>query len=107
MDHCSLCHAEDLSGDSPYNPAPSVAGRGFLLRWDNHTMYDLFTFVRTTMPKEKPSSLSNDVYIDVLAFILQRNKAPADEDELVADPDVLQKITISKQKQTEEKQQQP
>jgi cytochrome c len=98
MDSCVECHAEDLSGDSPYNPAPAVAGKAFMLRWDNRTVDELFSFIRTEMPKGKPTTLKDETYIDVISYILQFNKVPPGEKELVADHEELKKIVILKEK---------
>lgn len=97
-DHCSECHGEDLSGDTPYNPSPQLAGKAFMLRWDNRSVNELFKFISNNMPKTDPGSLSKDNYIDVIAFILRSNKLPAGGQELTQDKEVLQKITFAKDK---------
>ncbi len=97
-DHCSECHGEDLSGDTPYNPSPALAGKAFMLRWDNRTVNELFRFMRTNMPKTDPGSLSSDNYIDLVAFILRSNKLPAGDRELTQDTDALKQIVIEKDK---------
>ena len=93
--HCVECHAEDLSGDTPYNPSPQLAGRAFLLRWDKKNMDELFTLVRTQMPKDKAGTLKPEEYADVLAFVLQSNRFPAADTELTTDLDVLHQVRFA------------
>jgi hypothetical protein len=47
------------------------------------------------MPSDRPSSLSNQSYRDIVAFILQSNKLPPGERELDADPEALREILIT------------
>ncbi len=96
--NCEQCHADDLSGDTPYNPSPALAGKAFLLRWDSRTLNDLFSFASTNMPKNAPGSLSPDDYVNVIAFILHSNKIPAGKQPLASNPEMLKKITIGKEK---------
>ena len=93
-EHCVQCHAEDLSGDTPYNPSPSLAGKAFRLRWDKKTMGDLFLQARTQMPKDKPGSLKSNEYADVVSFILKANEFPAGKTELNDDVGALTQVKI-------------
>jgi cytochrome c len=97
-DHCVECHAEDLSGDTPYNPSPALVGGGFLTRWDAKTLADLFDLIRTRMPKRREGQLTPEQYIDVTAFILRSNHFPASTTELPGDVAKLREVRISKEK---------
>lgn len=97
MDKCVMCHAEDLSGDTPYNPAPALAGKPFLASWDRRTVGDLFDFMSKNMPKDDPGSLKKEDYVKVIAFIFKFNKFPAGKASLEGEPEVLKKITIVKE----------
>ena len=67
---CSSCHVDDLSGR---DPAPALAGDTFILRWQNRTVRDLFDRIRTTMPMNTSDRLSDEAYLDIVAYILRAN----------------------------------
>jgi hypothetical protein len=46
------------------------------------------------MPQDKPSTLTAPTYVDIAAFLLERNGAPAGTDELPVDVDALNQIVI-------------
>ena len=99
LDHCSECHAEDLSGKSAYNESPPLAGVKFRTRWDTKTLDELFGFIRTAMPKLREGSLKADEYIDIVAFLLQSNRFPASNmNPLSVDPEVLRTIRFAKER---------
>lgn len=91
--HCSAgCHMPQLTGSER---APALAGDMFLQRWKGHTVAELFARIRTTMPQQNPRSLSDEIYIDVLAFILQSNGLPSGDHVLEPDPQTLGTISIA------------
>ena len=47
------------------------------------------------MPQGAPASLSPSGYADISAFLLQKNNVPAGANELPADVDGLEAITIT------------
>jgi hypothetical protein len=47
------------------------------------------------MPQTKPQSLSDDLYIDIVAFLLDANGMPSGTTDLPADPATLKLITIN------------
>lgn len=57
-------------GALPMNPGPKSQIR----KTQFATAKDLFDFVRTTMPADKPGSLSDDTYYAIIAFDLKMNK---------------------------------
>jgi len=71
--NCSMCHNDDLSGGAAHS-APALQGGGFMSRWTGRSSSDLLERVRTTMPEGLPKSLSDQAYIDVVAFLLKSNK---------------------------------
>lgn len=79
---CSGCHAQDLRGD---NTSPSLVGMSFTFMWDGSTLGELFTRIQEQMPTDRPGSLSDQTYRDILAFVLKSNSYPAGELELGAD----------------------
>jgi mono/diheme cytochrome c family protein len=86
---CAECHGEELEGKGE---APSLVGGEFGGAWHELTLNDLFERMRKSMPKETPGSLPRPQYADVLAFILQKNEAPAGNTELPADNAALSGI---------------
>ena len=94
-EHCELCHASDLSGDTPYNPSPQLAGRPFMLRWQGKHLNELFTVICLTMPANKPGTLKPEQCADVMAFIFQRNRLPSSESPLSTDVEALGSIALT------------
>ena len=88
---CEMCHSEDLLGDS----GPALVGEPFLQRWNGSTVNDLLVTLRQTMPQDSPDSLGTPGYVDLLAFLLKSNSAPAGAAELPADATALQRIKIT------------
>lgn len=75
--YCSTCHSDDLSGSN----GPALAGETFLKNWDAATISELFLKVSRTMPKRQ-TSLPQNVYYDLVAYLLQANGFPAGTAEL-------------------------
>ena len=89
---CAACHLDDLMGDGI---APALVGSSFFFRWSDLSVGDMYTAIRTTMPQGAPASLSPSGYADISAFLLQKNNVPAGANELPADVDGLEAITIT------------
>jgi mono/diheme cytochrome c family protein len=68
------------------------AGPAFRTNWTGRTLDALFEFLRASMPKSDPGTLSDVEYVDVMAFLLRQNRMPAGGDALVPDSSVLAKI---------------
>jgi hypothetical protein len=85
------CHMPDLTAGER---APALAGEAFLGHWASATAQDLFGRIRSTMPEQKPHSLSDQVYIDIVAFLLQANGLPSGDAELNSDAGILSTIPI-------------
>jgi mono/diheme cytochrome c family protein len=88
---CSFCHLSDLTGQGF---APSLVEDMFKSRWQDGNLGDLFTSVKQTMPQDKPASLTDKEYAEIVAFLLKSNKYPAGAQELQADPKALAAITF-------------
>jgi mono/diheme cytochrome c family protein len=89
---CSDCHQRDLSGG---DRGSALAGDEFVKAWISLTVGDLFDRIRTSMPSDRPGSLTPDTTSDIVAFMLQANDYPAGGAELRPDPAVLKGITIT------------
>jgi len=70
---CTTCHNDDLSGGAMQS-APALAGDAFLARWNGRSARDLLELARMTMPQGQPRSLTDQQYLDVMAFVLSRNR---------------------------------
>ncbi len=100
---CGYCHKDDLSGgflDDGVGRAPALAGPGafgssFVERWKNQTIGDLVYAIASTMPKEAPTSLSLDTYVEISAYLLEKNNVPAGAADLSADVARLREIVIT------------
>ena len=71
--NCASCHQPTLVGQ---NEAPPLAGPNFMTTWGKRTTKDLIEYMAATMPPGKPS-LAEAEYVNISAFILQFNGAPA------------------------------
>jgi len=90
---CSMCHRPDLEGMGQNLP---LVGDDFLNNWDDQTLADLSTKIRTSMPASKPGSLTQTETVQLIAYILSANKFPAGKTELPIDPSKLKAIHIDK-----------
>lgn len=62
---CSSCH----------NRA-SHTGEAFLGKWAGKSLWDLYQFISSSMPKNEPGSLSEEEYVQVVAYLLRLNGMP-------------------------------
>ena len=92
-EQCAFCHAADLSGEGF---APALIEETFKSRWQDGNLGDLFTIVKQTMPQDKPASLSDQEYAEILSYLLKSNKYPAGEQQLEPNPATLKGIGFKK-----------
>ena len=93
QEQCSFCHLADLSGEGF---APALIEDTFKSRWQDGNLGDLFIIVKQTMPQDKPASLSDQEYAEIVAFLLKSNKYPAGEQPLEPNPAALKGIGFKK-----------
>ena len=98
---CNNCHGEDLQGGGDPN-GPPLRGRVFTYRWRNSTVGNLFSTVMETMPGNDPGSLSPDLAIDLISFILAANEMPAGESELSPDLITLGEILMTERSSSDQ-----
>ena len=79
---CAECHQTNLQGSFE---APPLAGESFLRFWGDLAPRDLYDRISSSMPPEQPDSLGEAAYVDVVAYLLQANGAPAGGAPLTAD----------------------
>ena len=88
---CSSCHGDTLGGGES---APALAGGEFLSNWNGLTLGELFERIRTTMPQNRPGSLSREKNAQILAYVLSANNFPAGKTDLPQQTEVLKEIKI-------------
>jgi len=88
---CIMCHGESLEGGGSVH---ALVGAEFAANWNGLSMGDLLDRTRTTMPMNKPGTLSRQQVADLLAFVLSANKFPAGAAELPRQAELLAQITF-------------
>jgi mono/diheme cytochrome c family protein len=78
--HCASCHQEDLSGYQSI-----LKGDRFMNEYREASLDRLFDKFKTTMPRGAAGSLSDQMYIDILSYVLKSNNFPSGRQELGAD----------------------
>jgi mono/diheme cytochrome c family protein len=83
---CGTCHGRRLNG-APDDPdmlsTPPLA--------------TLFEYTRATMPESNPGSLTDEEYVDIIAYMLSVSGMPPGADGLHPDPQSLAQIVIEQQ----------
>ena len=87
---CVSCHGDGLRGGEA---APALTGDIFNSTWEGVPLSDLADRIRTTMPLDKPGTLSRAQTADLLAYMLSLSKMPAGAVPLRADTGALAQIT--------------
>jgi mono/diheme cytochrome c family protein len=88
QEHCVRCHLDDLDGSA--NPtagargAPLIGGR-FVQDFGESKVSALFNKMKRDMPSGQPGTLTDQQYLDLVTYVLQRNSFPAGPAELTAD----------------------
>ena len=90
MERCVHCHGANLAG--AVDGAASLTGATFNGNWNGVTLDLMLDRVRTTMPVDKPASLSRQQIADLLSFIFSANKFPAGKTELPRQAEMLNLI---------------
>ena len=82
---CGECHGAGLDGAE----APALRGVDFLNGWAGQTTDELFAYVRGEMPPGLGGSLGDQVYLNLVAYILDMNGARPGDAPLAADAAVM------------------
>jgi mono/diheme cytochrome c family protein len=80
---CVRCHVTE-----------QFKGGAFTATWQGRRVFDLYDLVSGSMPQDDPGSLTNEQYIDVVAYVLGLNGAAAGKKPLPLDDDVLRRMRI-------------
>ena len=89
---CARCHGVPLTGSD--GNGPTLKGPAFLAHWDKDTLGSLYTKIRDTMPAGSPGTLTDEVKLQILAYVLQQNGFPAGTTDLPGDVNALEEIGI-------------
>lgn len=76
---CANCHGERMEG---IDMSPALTGATFSSNWNTLTVGDLFDRIRTTMPMDRPGTITPQQNADVIAFMLKANQYPPGSTEL-------------------------
>jgi mono/diheme cytochrome c family protein len=101
---CGYCHKDDLSGgflDDGVGKAvalagPQAFGSSFSSRWKDQSIGDFVFVIASTMPKDEPTSLSLETYVDIATYIFEKNEVPAGAADLSADVAGLRGIAMTR-----------
>ena len=88
---CIACHGQDLGGNSN---SPGLVGMGFMFLWEGRTLGAFYGKIRSEMPTDRPGQLPAQDYLDVVAYILQKNAFPEGSEELPSSVETLDSISI-------------
>jgi len=96
FERCVRCHGPMLQGGT--DGAGPLTGPTFNANWNGVPLGQMLDRVRTTMPLDKPMTLSRQQVADVLTFIFSVNKVPAGKEELPRQAEMLNMIQFKASK---------
>ncbi len=94
LQNCASCHGPALDGQPGGFSGPALKGAEFADPSYDFHVSDIFNFVAKLMPSATPGSLPPDVYVAIMAFILQQNGYPAGSRELTYDEAMTSSVPI-------------
>ena len=97
LTHCVKCHGPTLMGGGA--GAGPLQGAVFSSNWNGVPLGAMLDRVRTTMPQDKPMTLSRQQIADVLAYVFSVNKFPPGKTELSRQTEILNTIAFKATKQ--------
>ena len=92
---CIDCHGGRLD-NGEFGGAP-LNGSWFRNKWGNGSLEALFAFTKTKMPPDRPGTLNDQTYSELIAYILSENGYEAGQKELTADAATLRATSLKKQ----------
>jgi mono/diheme cytochrome c family protein len=90
-ERCGKCHGDTLGGQEA---APALTGATFYSNWEGESLEALFDRIRSTMPQDRPGSLSRAQNADILAHMLHAGGFPAGPMPLDGQAGALSTVTI-------------
>jgi mono/diheme cytochrome c family protein len=92
--NCLDCHGSTL--DNGEFGGPPLKGASFARHWDAVNVAALSGFMKAKMPPDRPGQLTDETYADLIAYILGENGFKPGDNELPADPNVQQAMSLKK-----------
>ncbi len=94
---CTRCHGPRLdgAGQSDMPNSPAIARDPLLRKWDGQPIAALYVLTKATMPPTAAGALSDQEYMDAVAYILKMSRAPTGTAELVPESEALNSIMIT------------
>src|SRR5712691_9384587 len=92
-DACASCHGANLD-DGEF--APPLKGGPFMAKWGGKSADQVFNYMTSRMPPDRPNGLGAEVYAQILAFVLQSNNLPVGTIALTTDAAALAKVIIQR-----------
>lgn len=86
---CAMCHGAELLGPN----APALVGLEVMHNFS--TAAGLFDYIAVAMPPQAPGLLDEEVYVNILAYILEANGAQAGDTPLTAEAATLASIDLA------------
>lgn len=91
---CSDCHGSAL--DNGENGGAPLKGEYFRNHWGNGSVATLVAYTKARMPPDRPGGLSDQSYVELIAFLLQSNGYAASATELPVDPQKQAPMTLKR-----------
>ncbi|HLI84092.1 MAG TPA: PQQ-binding-like beta-propeller repeat protein [Bryobacteraceae bacterium] len=88
--NCARCHGALVDNGA----APALRGTAFLEKYAGKPAADLFTYVSTKMPKDKPGSLGGAEYAEAIAYVLEQNGFATGRKEFASDAAALNSVQM-------------
>lgn len=95
---CGNCHGLQLDNGT----AAALTGGKFMAKWSGKSVDDLYYITKTQMPYGAGGTLTDQQYIDIVAYLLKANGYAANGQELKADSAALKAIKIEPQRMARE-----
>src|SRR5258708_5806374 len=86
---CASCHGANLD-DGEFGPP--LKGAPFMAKWGGKSADQVFNYMTTQMPPDRPNGLGAEGYAQILAFVLQSNNVPVGTLRLPGDATALAKV---------------
>jgi mono/diheme cytochrome c family protein len=83
LQNCAMCHGPNMEGQSGGFAGPALKGADFADPSYDFHVDEIFNFVAKQMPSATPGSLSHEMYVQIMAYLLKQNGYPAGSRELI------------------------
>lgn len=95
---CGTCHGVQLNNGT----AAALTGGKFMAKWSGKSVDDLYYITKTQMPYGAGGTMTEQQYIDIVAYVLKVNGYASGQQELKTDSTALKAIKIEPQRTSKE-----